>query len=265
LSQFAGYLCEDGSDEECSSVSPVDIRGFIDYLWDQDCSRATIERKLSTLKSFFSFLHRRDCITSDPSFGIPYPKKEKRLPHFLYDNQIRKILDFPIDDLSDVRDRAMLELFYSTGARVSEIAFAVESDCNMHAGTMKVMGKGSAERLVFLTDDAKQWLLRYLKEREPAKKERLFLNSKGRPLTVRGIFYIIHRRALDAGYTDFVSPHTFRHSFATELMNGGADIRSVQEMLGHRNISTTQIYTHTSRAKLKEVYDRCHPHSGRKD
>jgi site-specific recombinase XerD len=169
------------------------------------------------------------------------------------------ICSFAVETLLDVRDRAMLEIFYSTGARVSEIAEASLENLNLKDGTLLVIGKGSVERVVFLTPDAILWLSRYIKERPPS--DALFCNHRGCRLSVRGIFHIITKRAREAGFVDYVTPHTFRHSFATELLNEGADIRAVQEMLGHKNLSTTQIYTHTTRARLKEVYNRCHPHA----
>jgi integrase/recombinase XerC len=263
LRQFVDYLSEDGTIPVASSVISSDIRGFVEFLWDSEYSRATIERKISALKSFFSFLLRRDYISIDPTTGISYPKKEKKIPHFLYPAQVEKICSFKAETITDVRDRAILELFYSTGARVSELAGAKISELSIREAQLRVTGKGSKERIVFLTPDAMLWLTKYLDLRDD-DIDALFLNRLGGILTVRGIFLIIHKRALNAGFVDYVSPHTFRHSFATGLLNEGADIRAVQEMLGHANLSTTQIYTHTTKARIQEVYDRCHPHAKNK-
>lgn len=261
LHQFLLYMEEDAVAVEAGEITADDLKAFIGYLFDMENTRSTICRKISALKSFFSFLYRKDYLPGDPSFSLIFPRKEKKIPHFLYDAQIQEICTFPVETLLDIRDRAILELFYSTGARVAEIAGAKISDCDLPGKMLKVLGKGDKERIVFLTPDAVTWLKRYFAARGREDIDRLFLNAKGGCLTVRGLFLIIHKRAAAAGFVDYVSPHTFRHSFATELLNEGADIRAVQEMLGHANLSTTQIYTHTTRAKIKEVYDRCHPHA----
>ena len=259
LHQFLAYMEEDTSDIQASIITADDLRSFVGFLFDMENSRSTICRKISALKSFFSFLYRKDYLPGDPSFPITFPRKEKKIPHFLYDAQIQEICTFPVETFLDIRDRAILELFYSTGARVAEIAGAKISDCDLSGKMLKVLGKGNKERIVFLTPDAVTWMSCYFAARGSDAFDRLFLNAHGGTLTVRGLFLIIHKRASAAGFVDYVSPHTFRHSFATELLNEGADIRAVQEMLGHANLSTTQIYTHTTRAKIQEVYDRCHP------
>ncbi len=270
LEQFCTYLESRGlmtDSNDSSKITSRVIRDFFDELFDQALAKASIERKVSTLKSFFGFLHRRDLIAVDPSSGVSFPRKEKKLPHVLHGFQVERILNFTIESFLDCRDRAMLELFYSTGARISEIAGAETVDLDIKGRRMKVVGKGSVERIVFLTDDSAVWLERYLAERGKRfadKAEKIFVNANGHPITPRGIFYVIKKRACAAGFVDYVSPHTFRHTFATELLNNGADIRAVQEMLGHASLSTTQVYTHTSKKRLSEVYDRFHPHA-RKD
>ena len=175
LRQFASYIGDDGCEHEASSVVCRDIRGFVDYMFDQEWSRATMERKISALKSFFGFLVRRDHIRIDPTEGVVYPKKEKTIPHFLYLQQVEQICSFETESLQEIRDRALLELFYSTGARVAEIAGAKISDLNLKDGTLKVLGKGHKERFVFLTSDAVSWLGKYLD-----------LGNTGRSLPVRG-------------------------------------------------------------------------------
>ena len=264
LEQFCVFLESRGLMDSPDGITSRVIRDFFDELFDNALSKATIERKVSTLKSFFGYLNRQNIITSDPSVGLSFPRKEKRLPNFLKGFQVERILDFPIESFIDCRDRALLELFYSTGARISEIAGAVIPDLDIPGRRMKVMGKGSAERYVFLTDDAAKWLEKYFSERKKLfglNDTRIFVNRNGAPISVRGIFYVINKRARDAGFVDYVSPHTFRHTFATELLNNGADIRAVQEMLGHSSLSTTQVYTHTSKKRLAEVYSRFHPHA----
>ena len=268
LAQFVSFLESTGASSAVSDITPKMIRSFLDYLYDNDLARSSMERKLACLKSFFSFLHRKDFLPSDPTSEVVFQKKEKKVPRFLYGVQVDRILDFPIESFRDMRDRALLDLFYSTGSRVSEITSARMEDLNLNRSTLKVLGKGSVERIVFLTPESVSSMKRYLAERRSlfgVPNGSVFVNNKGEPITVRGVFYIINRRARDAGFVDYVSPHTFRHTFATELLNRGADIRAVQEMLGHKNLSTTQIYTHTTKKRLADIYNRCHPHAKSKD
>lgn len=254
------------SDVVISSVRKEDITSFIEFLYDSGLKRISIERKLAAIKSFFRFCTNRNYIEKNPSLKISYPMKETRLPRFLYLNQINRILDFPRESFLDYRDRAVLTALYSTGTRVSELSGADLVDLDLQAGRLKVMGKGSSERMVFLTPDAVQSIREYLRERRVMFREPegpLFVNRLGTRISVRGIFNIVDRRVKNAGLIDKATPHTFRHSFATEMLNRGADIRAVQEMLGHKNLSTTQVYTHTTKKRLRAIYDRFHPHSGR--
>jgi integrase/recombinase XerC len=271
LGEFAEFLPvnETGNKPEPGAITPDIIRNYLDDLFlEKGFERSTIERKVAALRSFFSFLHKRDEIASNPMIGISYLKKEKKLPRFLSDEQIERILDFPIESFFDCRDRALLELFYSSGARVSELAGATVNHLDLEGRRLKVTGKGSVDRIVFITEPARDALVKYLAEKKRLFGDNcrsIFINNNGTGLTVRGIFYIVNKRAQAAGFVDHVTPHTFRHSFATELMNGGADIRAVQEMLGHSSLSTTQIYTHTSNKRIKEIYSRCHPHAVKRE
>lgn len=277
LMQFFRFLIENSESEPfyeieaqavnddipIGSISKIDITSFIEFCYDSGMKKSSISRKIACLRSFFSFLHRRDVISHNPSATVHFPKKETRIPKFLRKNQIDLLFDFPDDDFAGARDRAILELFFSTGARVSEIASARIMDLDISGKKLKVTGKGNRERIVFLTESAIRSLKKYFVEREKLFKKAgatIFLNQHGRELTERGIFYIIDTRARAKGLYRKVSPHALRHTFATELINRGADIRAVQEMLGHKNISTTQIYTHTTRARLKKLVDDFHPH-----
>lgn len=247
-----------------SSITPDDITGFIEYLYDRKLKRSSIERKIAAIKTFFKFLYLREIIQKNPAEKIFYPKKESRLPKFLYNNQIKDILDFERKNFFDFRDKAIIEVFYSTGARVSELSLADISDLDFSNMRLKVLGKGSEERIVFLTPEAIQSVNEYLVERKKKFGNNigpLFVNKIGTRLTVRGIYDIVNNRTRDAGIFNKISPHTLRHSFATELLDQGADIRAVQEMLGHKNLSTTQVYTHTTKARLKRVYNQFHPHA----
>ena len=253
------------ADIDLSLISTDDIREFMGSCFDRGLKKSSIRRKVASIKSFFKYLYNHDHIDHNPARRVLFPKAERNLPRFLYFEQVKQMLDFPLESFIDFRDMALLEVFYSSGVRVSELVSADIADFSPEKGRLKVRGKGSVERVAFLTEESGRRVRRYLEERRVkfgCLSEPLFVNNKGGRLTVRGAFHIVSGRARKASIVLKVSPHTFRHSFATELLNRGADIRAVQEMLGHRNISTTQIYTHTTRERLKAAYDRYHPHSG---
>lgn len=257
----------ENDDAVVSSITSDDITAFIEYSYDQGLKRSSIERRIASLKSFFNFLYKREYILKNPGEKVGYPKRESRLPKFLHLNQVESVMDFPLKTFIDYRDRAILEAFYSTGARVSELCAADVVDVDFEAGRLRVMGKGSVERIVFLTDGTVRMIRSYLLERRKkfgSDGGPLFVNNRGGRITSRGVFDIVVKRAKASGMMDRVSPHTLRHSFATELLDRGADIRAVQEMLGHKNLSTTQIYTHTTRERLKKVFETFHPHASRK-
>ena len=251
-------------DVDIASINRDDIRSFIEYSYDRGLKKSSIERKIASIKTFFKFLYHRDIIPSNPGERILYPKRGRRLPRFMHHSEVVELLNFPCENFIDYRDRALLELLYSTGCRVSELATAETSDLDIDEGRLKVRGKGGDERYVFITKDSRGAWQEYLKSRREKFRiltSPLFVNNRGEAITTRGIFHIVTKRAKAAGMLDRIGPHTFRHSFATELLNQGADIRAVQEMLGHRNLSTTQIYTHTTKERLKDVYERTHPHA----
>ncbi len=253
-------------DIDIRSIGRDDITAFIEYCYDRGLKKSSISRKIASIKSFFKYLYTEDIIGKNPAVKISFPKREKNVPKFLHYNQIETLFEFNVKNFFDYRDRALLEVFYSSGARVSEIASADCENLSVENCTLKVYGKGAVERIVFLTDNAVGWLKLYLKQRKKEfgeVKGPLFVNNKGDRITTRGIFYIIDKRYTASGLAGSISPHTLRHSFATELLNQGADIRAIQEMLGHKNISTTQIYTHTTKERLKRVYEEFHPHSSR--
>ncbi|OHD64828.1 MAG: hypothetical protein A2176_10965 [Spirochaetes bacterium RBG_13_51_14] len=283
LRQFYRFLCGDfgaevreryevhaavhNDDIPVASIASDDIIAFIEYSYDSGLKRSSIERRIASMKSFFNFLFNRGYIERNPGIKIGYPKKESRLPKFLHVNQIEAVLDFDLKSFIDYRDRAILETFYSTGARVSELCSADIADLDFDSRRLKVMGKGAEERIVFLTGGTCGLLRRYLAERKRKfglVSDPLFVNNRGGRITVRGMHGIVVKRAHAAGLLDRVSPHTLRHSFATELMDRGADIRAVQEMLGHKHLSTTQVYTHTTTERLRKVFETYHPHAGKK-
>jgi integrase/recombinase XerC len=256
-----------GDDILFESVTDRDIISFVEYLYDSGLKKSSIERKIASIKIFFRHLFNKDLIKKNPAVFVHFPKKDKRLPKFLHENQMNSLLDFPVKNFLDQRDIALLETFYSTGARVSELADASIKDLDLSSGRLMVTGKGKKDRQVFLTESSIKQLKRYINMKTKkfnSNDGSLFVNNRGTRMSVRGIYDIVVKRAGQAGFFKDVSPHSLRHSFATDMLNGGADIRAVQEMLGHRNISTTQTYTHTTKERLKKTYDSCHPHSGKK-
>lgn len=265
LSQFMTHLesCHGGV-PDANAVTRADIASFMGYCFDAGCDNRTTARKITAVRGLFAFLYRRGEIDSNPARGVNNPRTGKRLPTFLADNAARSFIEIPAGSFREKRDRALFETFYSTGARVSELAGADLVNLDLDRGTLKVLGKRSKERYTFLVPDCIRHLREYLTERhrcfgdaEPA----LFVNMRGGRITPRGIFHIVQRRSRDAGLGGSITPHVFRHSFATAMLDGGADIRSVQEMLGHETISTTQVYTHTTRRRLSDIYRRFHPHA----
>jgi len=268
--EFKGYYeldCEIISDEPViGTITVSDLRSFLEYCFDRGLMRSTIERKVAVIKSFFTYLHRKEFLSFNPSKKLIFPRKEKRLPRFLYLKEYEELTNFEINNFFDLRDKAAISLFYSTGARISEIAESLSADLDLDAGRLKVSGKGSVERILFITKESIDLLRKYLYERDmkfQVKSEFIFVNKNGKGISVKGMYNLIMKRAAAAGLSYKLSPHTLRHSFATELLNNGADIRAVQEMLGHKSLSTTQVYTHTTKARLKKVYDLYHPHSGK--
>ena len=272
-----GDLCDQGKsdyyeinvvikddDVMISSIGQGEITGFIEFCYDRGLKRTSISRKIACLKSFFKFLFNNNIISKNPASSIHFPRGTKSVPKFLFYNQIEKLLNFELKGFLDFRDKALLKLFYSSGARVSEIASANIENLDLENGMLKIMGKGSIERMVFLTEETSECMKQYLEKRRirfGRTTRPLFVNNNGHRITERGIFYIVQKRAIKSGLLNRVSPHIIRHSFATELLNRGADIRAIQEMLGHKSLSTTQIYTHTTKERLKMVYEKYHPHS----
>jgi integrase/recombinase XerC len=282
LHEFLGFLCGEAGlsirekyevrvpildgDIPVAGIRGEDITAFIEFSYDRGLKRSSIERKIASIKSFFNFLFKKEFIMENPSTRIGYPKKESRLPKFLHLNQIDKLMDFECRAFIDYRDKAILDTFYSTGARVSELCNADISDVDFDCKRLKVLGKGATERIVFLTGNTVSIIRQYLSERKKrfrAISEPLFVNNRGSRISERGVYDIVVKRARAAGIIATVSPHTLRHSFATELLNQGADIRAVQEMLGHKHLSTTQVYTHTTKERLRKVFEKYHPHSGK--
>ncbi|WP_054710825.1 site-specific tyrosine recombinase XerD [Bacillus sp. JCM 19041] len=251
------------------SFNDVNQRIVQDYLYtakQAGKSSATMARMLTSIRSFHQFLYREKWTEKDPTTLIESPRIEKKLPNFLSIQEVDILLSAPVaTNPLGMRNKAMMELLYASGMRVTELVSLKEDNMHLSMGFVRVVGKGNKERIVPLGNQATQALLTYIDQGRPkllAKKDQheyLFVNHYGRPLTRQGFWKVLKQLARDASITKEFSPHTLRHSFATHLLENGADLRSVQEMLGHADISTTQIYTHVTRTRMKDVYARYHP------
>jgi len=251
--------------KKVQDISHLDIRAFLAYLRNKSYSKSSISRKLACLRSFFKFLARENVLNSNPASAIATPKREKRLPFFLDADEILHLLDAPNRGTwEEKRDKAMLETLYSSGLRVSELVGLNHEDVDFFSGLVRVRGKGKKERIVPIGQVAMQWIQEYLQAKAPKNgeagfKKALYINRFGGRLTDRSVRRMVLKYVRRVGINKEVSPHTLRHSFATHMLDRGADLRSVQELLGHENLSTTQIYTHVSTRRLKEAYDAAHP------
>ena len=258
LCEFEEFLKSRGG-KDIKDIDYFLLRKFLSLLSERNLDKRTLSRKISTLKSFFKFVLREGLIKNNPAASLIYPRLDKPLPKFLTEKEVENILALPEgNELMDLRDRAILEFLYSTGSRVSEMVSLAIDSLDLISGVVKVKGKGRKERLLPLGEPAIASLKSYLDRRQD-KNKALFINKRGGTLTDRGVRLIIHRYITKAALSLKVSPHTFRHSFATHLLNRGADLRSVQELLGHSSISTTQVYTHLTIDSLKKVYQKAHP------
>ena len=259
LEQFARFLGD-------RTPSRLVVREYVADLSRGDYSRRTVSRKVAAVRSFFRYLMRLGRMESNPAASIRPPRPERRLPNFLDVSQVESLLAAPEgDDFLGTRDRAILETLYSGGLRVSELAGLDLGDLDLSSGIARAKGKGRKERLALLGDPAVLAIRVYLPRREECQRRRkaveagLFINRSGKRLTTRSIGRLLEKYSQAAGLPRETSPHTLRHSFATHLLDRGADLRSVQELLGHASLSTTQIYTHLTTHRIREVYDRAFP------
>jgi len=235
------------------------LRRYLAQIRQKNLKPRTVARKLSCLRSFFKYMQREGIVDKNPAVLLVTPKLDKPLPHFMTENEAVQLIESPHDNqLSTLRDRAIFETLYSTGIRVSELVGLNLESVDGIGNVIRVMGKGRKERIVPIGDQAVEAIQRYCAARK-VKTSALFLNKAGQRLTGRSVCNIINKYIQRESISQHVSPHMFRHSFATHLLNNGADLRSVQELLGHVNLSTTQIYTHLTTEKLKSVYDKAHP------
>ena len=247
------------------ALRQADLVEFIGTLRDAGLAARTVARSVHAVRGFFRFCVREGRLEADPMENLKAPRAFKALPRFLSPAQVETLLEAP-DTATPmgVRDRAILEVFYATGLRVSELIGLRASDVDLRMGLVTCFGKGRKERLVPLGMEAQRWVERYLREARPGFSRGrepgfLFLSNRGTRLSRMGLWGIVRRHAVSAGVQAVLTPHVLRHSFATHLLERGADLRSLQAMLGHADISTTQIYTHVTRERLRKVYDQYHP------
>lgn len=266
LVQFHEYLKQKKISEPIfKKITHLHIRGFLAYLRKKNLSRRTIARKLSAIRSFYKYLVIEGVVEHNIAAEVITPKQFKELPLFLYPKEIEILLSQPEDTVLGIRDRAILELLYATGVRVGELVSIKISDLNLGANYIIVYGKGSRERVVFFGQKAEESLDKYLKNSRPfllkkdISSDFLFLNKNGTGISDRSVRRIVDKYVKKACLNKKISPHTLRHTFATHLLNNGADLKTVQELLGHESLSTTQIYTHVTRERLKEVYEKVFP------
>ena len=254
-------------DQLLISVQTDDVRSYLGFLNEKQYSKTTIARKLATLRSFYKFLVKRSRISSNPVMVVRTPKQEKKLPKFLEYEEVKKLLETPpMGSWLGARDRAIMETLYSTGIRVSELVALNMDDVDFLGEVVHIRGKGKKERIAPISSSTLQVIQHYMEFRNKRAQSNsnfdskvLFVNKHGRRLSTRSVRRKMDKYLKMAGLDPSISPHTLRHSFATHMLNNGADLRSVQELLGHQSLSTTQIYTHLTTGKLKEVYESAHP------
>jgi integrase/recombinase XerD len=266
LLQYGRYLERHGTTAtEATGRQIGNFLAALDGAKGGAASPATIHRKAACLRSFYRHLRREGILETDPTASVTAPRRGRKLPQVLTRGQVNKLLAQPKGtEPTDLRDMALLELMYACGLRASEAIGLRVNDVDLDEGTLRARGKGSKERVVPIGNSAVKAVRRYLERGRPAlvhsgSEKGLFVNFRGSSLTRQGLYKIVRRHATTAGLADRMSPHTLRHTFATHLLAGGCDLRSVQEMLGHADVATTQLYTHLSSERLKDVYFRSHP------
>ena len=240
------------------------IRDFYNYMEDFKYSKNTISRKISSIRSFYKYLARKEYVSYNPFTLTKGPKKDKLLPKFLYYNELEDLFNScDLNDIYGVRDRLILEMLYATGMRVGELENIKTEDIDMYDNSIKVFGKGSKERIVYFGEYAREILDKYLNMREDSCPY-LFINKNKKRLTARGVRYILDKVIAKTSLDISISPHMLRHSFATHMLNEGCDLLTVQELLGHESLKATQVYTHVTNDRLKDVYLSSHPRGNRK-
>lgn len=267
LTSLVDYLTESyGRPPSTDEITSLDLRGYVAALHEAGYAKTSIARRLASLRSFFRFAQREGLVDANPAKPLRNPRPDRKLPHFLTSDELGKLLEAPpANQAMGLRDRAILEAMYSAGLRVSEAVGINDGDLDFDQGLVRIRGKGRRERLAPLGTFATRAVKRWLGTRKLAPNERggpeapVFVNRFGRRLTTRSVGRMLEKYLKTTGLDQRTTPHTLRHSFATHLLDRGADIRSVQELLGHKSLNTTQIYTHVSTAGLRAAYEKAHP------
>lgn len=259
LCEFSNFI-----DKDVLLVDKKDIKAYLNYLFTNNNKSSTVSRKISTLKSFYKYLKIKKIKLDNPTISIKYPKKEKNLPKFIQYNELEELLKRSKEGPYGLRNNLIIELLYDSGIRVSELVNIKLSDIDFDYKRIKIHGKGSYQRYAFYGSECEELLNEYINTLrrqllDNKSSEMLILNKNGVKITPRGIAKIIDSILKSTSIKLKISPHTLRHTFATHLLDNGCDIRSVQEMLGHKSINSTEVYTHVSSERLKEVYFKCHP------
>ena len=264
LIEFFSFLDSEGI-ENITEVDYIHARLFVTKLYDEQKARTSISRKISSIRSFFRFLNREHHIDDAPFRSLYHPKKEERLPSFFYEEELAELFEKNKGtEPMQIRNMALLELLYATGMRVSECVAVELRDIDFHYSIIRVMGKGRKERIIPFGQYAHDALVHYIEQVRPQlmknkNHQKVFVNMRGGELTARGVRYILSEMIEHASMHTKIYPHMLRHTFATHLLNNGADMRTVQELLGHANLSSTQIYTHVTKEALRKTYMNSHP------
>mgnify|MGYP001283791096 CR=1 FL=1 len=264
LNQYISFLTDMYSIQNVEKIERHHVRSFLQKLNEDGKSSASIARMLSTIRAFHHFIMREYHVKHDATLHIESPKQERKLPKVLSNKEVEELLNLRGDDSLTIRNKAMLETLYATGLRISELLSLKMNDLHLLMGFVRIIGKGDKERIVPLGRHAQKAIEDYVERARPElqkldQTEALFVNHRGKPMTRQGFWKVLRKIALEKNIKKELTPHTLRHSFATHLLENGADLRAVQEMLGHADISTTQIYTHVSKTRMKEIYENYHP------
>lgn len=259
LEEFKKY-----TNKDLTKISKEDVKKYLKFLFDKEEKNSTVSRHISTLKSFYKYLYIEGLIDKNPLSNIKYPKKEKLLPKFIKENELNEILNASKDGEFGQRNNLIIELLYATGVRVSELVNIKISDIDFSNKQIRILGKGSYERFVYFGEYAESALNTYLNDLRikllnGKRNDYLILNKNGNQITTRGVALIIDNIIKETSLKINISPHSLRHTFATHLLDAGCDLRSVQELLGHKSINSTEVYTHVTSERLKEVYFNAHP------
>ncbi|TFB23911.1 site-specific tyrosine recombinase XerD [Filobacillus milosensis] len=264
LNQYHKYLKEVEEVTDLQKIERSHIRAFLKHLSDSGKSTSSMARMISTLRSYHRFIMQEYDVSHDATLHIQTPKRERKLPKILSSEEVESLLELPGDEPLTIRNRAMLEMLYATGLRISELLSLKFNDLHLLMGFVRVIGKGEKERIVPLGKHAQKAVEEYVEYARPTftktkDTDALFVNHRGGAMTRQGFWKVLKKIAQEKNIKKELTPHTLRHSFATHLLENGADLRAVQEMLGHADISTTQIYTHITKTRMKDIYQNYHP------